>query len=245
MSHPASWGGLIECRPRKQVRAGPSSRFERAMRKEGITLAWVTAPLFHRMALEHPAAFASLNTLVSGGDVVSPTHVARVREACPDLTVVNGYGPTENTTFTATYPTPDAIDSPLPIGRPMPGTTVRICDERRRPVPTGTVGELCVGGVGLARGHLADPALTARKFFTLDGLRHYRTGDLVHADDDGLLHFHGRQDDQVKVRGHLVEPAEVNAALLALPGVVEPYTRAAGEPGKERSLAAYVVAPHE
>ncbi|MFF2412035.1 amino acid adenylation domain-containing protein [Streptomyces sp. NPDC058092] len=220
-------------------------RFERAMREGGITLAWVTAPLFHRIAQEYPAAFGSLNTLLSGGDVISPTHVARVRQACPELTVVNGYGPTENTTFTTTFPISDRIDGPLPIGRPIPGTTVRVCDERGCPVPPGTVGELCVGGAGLARGYLADPALTARKFVTLDGLRHYRTGDLAHADDDGLLHFHGRQDDQIKIRGHLVEPAEVNTALLALPGVVDAYTRVMGEPGEERFLTAYVVAPHD
>ncbi|MEU6669205.1 amino acid adenylation domain-containing protein [Streptomyces sp. NPDC046727] len=219
-------------------------RFGQAMRDRGITLAWVTAPLFHRMAQEHPAAFGSLRTLVTGGDVVSPAHVARVREACPGLTVVNGYGPTENTTFTTTFRIPDSIDGPLPIGRPVPGTTVRIRDERGRPVPAGTVGELYVAGAGLARGYLADPALTDRAFLTLDGVRHYRTGDLVHADASGLLHFHGRQDDQVKIRGHLVEPAEVNAALLALPGVADAHTRVVGEPGEERSLTAYLVAPH-
>ncbi|WP_079165710.1 non-ribosomal peptide synthetase [Streptomyces sp. NRRL S-31] len=220
-------------------------RLGQALRDGGITLAWVTAPLFHRVAREHPAAFGSLTTLVTGGDVVSPGHVARVRAACPDLTVVNGYGPTENTTFTTTFPVPDGVRGPLPIGRPLPGTTVRICDERGRPVPAGTVGELYVAGAGLARGYLADPALTERAFVTLDGVRHYRTGDLVHADGDGLLHFHGRRDDQVKIRGHLVEPAEVNAALLALPGVTDAYTRVMGEPGGERSLTAYVVAPDE
>ncbi|MFI6932804.1 amino acid adenylation domain-containing protein [Streptomyces sp. NPDC050287] len=220
-------------------------RFGQAMRDGRITLAWVTAPLFHRMAQEHPAAFRSLDTLVTGGDVVSPGHVARVREACPDLTVVNGYGPTENTTFTTTFAVPDRIDGPLPIGRPIPGTTVRVCDDRGRPVPTGTAGELYVAGAGLARGYLADPDLTERKFVSLDGVRHYRTGDLVHADEEGLLHFHGRQDDQVKIRGHLVEPAEVNAALLALPGVADAHTRVVGEPGEERFLAAYVVAPRE
>ncbi|GHH24944.1 non-ribosomal peptide synthetase [Streptomyces rubradiris] len=218
-------------------------RFAQAVRDQGVTLAWITAPLFHRMAQEDPAAFASLTTLLTGGDVVSPEHVRRVREACPSLTVVNGYGPTENTTFTTTFPVREHPAGPLPIGRPIPGTTVRVCDEAGRPVPAGTVGELYTGGAGLARGYLADPELTARKFVTLDGVRHYRTGDLVHADEDGLLHFHGRQDDQVKIRGHLVELAEVNAALLALPGVVDAHTRVVGEPGGERFLTAYVVAP--
>ncbi|MFI2765363.1 amino acid adenylation domain-containing protein [Streptomyces echinatus] len=218
-------------------------RFARAIREQGVSVAWVTAPLFHRMAQEDPTAFGSLATLLTGGDVVSPAHVRLVREASPSLTVVNGYGPTENTTFTTTFPVREYTDGPLPIGRPIAGTTVRVCDEQGRPVPAGTVGELYTGGAGVARGYLADPDLTARKFVVLDGERHYRTGDLVRATEDGVLHFHGRQDDQVKIRGHLVELAEVNAALKALEGVADAYAAVVGEPGEERSLAAYVVAP--
>ncbi|MEV5942261.1 amino acid adenylation domain-containing protein [Streptomyces sp. NPDC051994] len=218
-------------------------RFAQVIREQGVTVAWATAPLFHRIAQEDPTAFGPLVTVLTGGDVVSPGHVRRVREANPSLTVVNGYGPTENTTFTTTFPVHGHTEGPLPIGRPIPGTTVRVCDEQGRPVPAGCVGELYTGGVGVARGYLADPDLTARKFVLLDGERHYRTGDMVHATEDGLLHFHGRQDDQVKIRGHLVELAEVNAALRAVPGVADAHTRVVGEAGEERSLAAYVVAP--
>ncbi|MER6300180.1 amino acid adenylation domain-containing protein, partial [Kitasatospora sp. NPDC001539] len=218
-------------------------RFAQAIREQGVTMAFVTAPLFHRMAQEDPAAFASLATLLTGGDVVSPAHVRQVRETNPSLTVVNCYGPTENSAFTTVFPVPGHTDGPLPIGRPVPGTSVRVCDEQGRPVPAGTVGELYTAGAGVARGYLGEPELTARKFVLLDGERHYRTGDLVRADEDGLLHFHGRQDDQVKIRGHLVELTEVNAALQALEGVSDAYTSVIGEPGEERSLAAYVVAP--
>ncbi|WP_424890366.1 amino acid adenylation domain-containing protein [Streptomyces sp. XH2] len=218
-------------------------RFAQAIREQGVTVAFATAPLFHSMAQEDPAVFGSLSTLLTGGDVVSPRHVQQVREVNPSLTVVNCYGPTENTAFTTTFPVPEHTGDPLPIGRPIPGTTVLICDEQGLPVPAGTVGELYTAGAGLARGYLAEPDLTARKFVLLDGVRHYRTGDMVHAGEDGLLHFHGRQDDQVKIRGHLVELAEVNAALRALSGVADAHTRVVGEPGEERSLAAYVVAP--
>ncbi|WP_052070269.1 non-ribosomal peptide synthetase [Streptacidiphilus albus] len=218
-------------------------RFAQAIREQGVTLAWITAPLFHRIAQEDPAAFAPLRTLLTGGDVVSPGQVRQVRAANPALRVLNGYGPTENTTFTTVFPVEEEVEGPLPIGRPISGTTVRVCDEQGRAVPAGTVGELYTGGAGLARGYLGDPELTARKFTLVDGVRYYRTGDLVHADRDGLLHFHGRQDHQVKIRGHLVELAEVDAALRALPGVADAHTRVVGRPGEERSLAAYVVAP--
>ncbi|MEV4927243.1 amino acid adenylation domain-containing protein [Streptomyces roseoverticillatus] len=218
-------------------------RFAQAIREQGVSIAWVTAPLFHRMAQEDPAAFGSLSTLLTGGDVVSPAHVRQVSEASASLTVVNCYGPTENTTFTTTFPVLGHAGGPLPIGRPIAGTTVRVCDEEGRPVPAGSVGELYAGGAGVARGYLAEPDLTARKFVLVDGERYYRTGDMVRATEDGLLHFHGRQDDQVKIRGHLVELAEVTSALQALEGVADAYTRVVGELGEERSLAAYVVAP--
>ncbi|MER5546353.1 amino acid adenylation domain-containing protein [Streptomyces sp. NPDC002589] len=240
------WGALLNgasLHVVDQETAVVPGRFAQAIREQGVSVAWATAPLFHRMAQEDPTAFGSLATLLTGGDVVSPAHVRQVREANPQLTVVNGYGPTENTTFTTTFPVLEDTDGPLPIGRPIAGTTVRVLDEQGRPVPAGTVGELYAGGAGVARGYLADPDLTARKFVLVDGERHYRTGDLVRAGEDGLLHFHGRQDDQVKIRGHLVELAEVNAALRALEQVADAYTRVVGEPGEERWLAAYVVAP--
>ncbi|MFE2377090.1 amino acid adenylation domain-containing protein [Streptomyces sp. NPDC059398] len=217
--------------------------FAAAVREQAITDAWITAPLFHRIADEDPTAFAPLRTLLTGGDVVSPGHVAKVLAAAPGLTVINGYGPTENTTFTTTFAVPRGHSGPLPIGRPLPGTTVLVCDEQGRPVEPGTVGELYTAGRGLARGYLGEPGLTVRKFVQVAGVRHYRTGDLVHTGPDGLLYFHGRQDDQVKIRGHLVELAEVDAALRALPGVRDAVAHVLGGAGEERTLAAYVVAP--
>lgn len=218
-------------------------RYAAALRRHRITVAWLTAPLFRQFAGEDPAIFAPLRTLVTGGDVVSPGHVREVLARNPGLQVLNGYGPTENTTFTTVFAVKEPPAGPLPIGRPIPGTTVLIRDEQGRIVPPGTVGELWAGGLGVARGYLNQPELTRQRFTMLDGERYYRTGDRVHVDADGLVHFHGRTDDQVKVRGNLVELKEVDAALLAVPGVAEAHTLALGERGRDVRLVSYVVAP--
>ncbi|BCK70611.1 hypothetical protein Srufu_045640 [Streptomyces libani subsp. rufus] len=222
-------------------------RYGRALSTAGITTAWLTAPLFHRMADEDPGVFAPLHTLLTGGDVVSPAHARRVLARNPGLRLLNGYGPTENTTFTTVHvvdgPDGGLGEGPLPIGRPIGGTTVVVRDEGGRPVPDGTVGELYTAGAGLARGYLGQPALTRKRFVDVDGTRHYRTGDLVSRTPDGLLHFHGRTDDQVKISGNLVVLSEVNAALMTIPGVTEAWTRAVEQGDGERRLVAYVVAP--
>ncbi|MDP9616453.1 amino acid adenylation domain-containing protein [Streptomyces demainii] len=218
-------------------------RYARALSTAGITTAWLTAPLFHRMAEEDPGIFAPLRTLLTGGDVVSPGHVRAVLAHNPGLRLLNGYGPTENTTFTTVHTVRAASDRPVPIGRPIPGTTVLVCDEHGRPVPNGTIGELYTAGAGLARGYLGMPDLTRERFVTVDGQRHYRTGDRVSRTPEGLLHFHGRTDDQVKISGNLVVLSEVTAALREIPGVTDACTRAVERPDGERRLVAYLVAP--
>ncbi|WP_438483832.1 amino acid adenylation domain-containing protein [Streptomyces sp. S186] len=186
-----------------------------------ITVMWMTAPLFSQTVDADPAVFARLGAVVVGGDVLPARQARALRTAYPGLRIINGYGPTENTTFTTTHEVRDEEPGAVPIGRPLNGTTVRVLDEERRPVPAGTPGELYTGGSGLARGYLGRPDLTAERFVTIDGERCYRTGDRVTMDADGLLHFHGRVDDQVKIRGHRVEIKEVEAALLGCPGVLD------------------------
>lgn len=240
------WGALLHgatlCVADQETAVVPW-RYARALRDNGISVAWLTAPLFARMADEDPGMFAGLRVLLTGGDVVSPRHVAAVARHCPELLVCNGYGPTENTTFTSVYPVPRGHTGPLPVGRPIAGTTVLVRDERGAPVRPGTTGELLVGGAGLARGYLGQPALTRDRFVYVDGRRYYRTGDRVHQDSGGVLHFHGRWDDQVKVNGNLVELKEIVAALRGLPGVRDAFCRVAGAPGRDRYVAAYAVAP--
>ncbi|MET8229839.1 amino acid adenylation domain-containing protein [Micromonospora sp. NPDC005298] len=211
------------------------------LREQGVTVAWLTAPLFHQIVDEAPATLAPLRILVTGGDVVSPAHVRRVRAAVPHLTVLNGYGPTENTTFTTVYEVPAEVPEPLPIGRPIAGTTVLVADDSGSPVPDGTEGELYVGGEGLARGYLGEPELTATRFVVCDGRRWYRSGDRATRLPDGTILFHGRADDQVKIAGRLVDPREVDATLSRLPGVRSSWTRVTGDSGADRRLVSYVV----
>jgi amino acid adenylation domain-containing protein len=217
-----------------------AQRFGAALRTGGITVAWLTAPVFHQFVDDDPGVFAPLACLLTGGDVVSARHVAKARAHNPGLEILNCYGPTENTTFTTVYRADGPLDGPVPLGRPIAGTTVAVCDDRGRRLPDGTTGELFVGGAGLARGYLGEPALSRRKFVEIDGERRYRTGDRCRVEASGLLSFHGRADDQVKIRGNLVEPAEVTAALLAIPGVRQAWTRVAGEPPGPRRLVAYL-----
>ncbi|OKI32048.1 non-ribosomal peptide synthetase [Saccharothrix sp. CB00851] len=212
----------------------------------GVTVLWLTAGLFHEVAAADPTAFAGLRHLGSGGDVISPGHCAAVLRHVPGLRIVDGYGPTEGTTFAAAHAVRpvDLGAASLPIGRPVTGTRCYVLDENLDPVPVGVPGELHIGGTGLARGYLGHPGLTARRFVADPfghGDRLYRTGDLVRWTADGLLEFLGRTDDQVKIRGFRVEPGEVEAALRRHPGVTEvvvvPHEHVPGH----KQLVAYVV----
>ncbi|WP_158515672.1 non-ribosomal peptide synthetase [Kitasatospora sp. MBT63] len=216
------------------------ARLKQTLYDAGITVLWLTAPLFNQMVDEDVTMFARLGTLLVGGDVLSCRHVNLVREACPALRVLNGYGPTENTTFTTVFPVERGYRDAVPIGRPIRGTTALVVTPEGRPAAPGRIGELYTGGLGLARGYLHNPELTAERFVHLDGERYYRTGDLVSADADGVLSFHGRTDDQVKIRGHRVEVKEVTHALLEAPGVRDAHTVVAGT-GSARHLLGYAV----
>ena len=219
----------------------------RFVRQHGVTTLWLSAGLFHQAAEADVSLFSPLRRLLAGGDVVSPGHVRRVLEANPGLVFVNGYGPTENTTFTCCHVVSSADDlgDPLPVGRPIANTRVYVVDEALRPLPIGLPGELYAGGDGVARGYQGRPALTAAAFVpdpfsATPGARLYRTGDRARWRADGTIEFLGRVDAQVKIRGFRVEPGEVEAALRAHPAVRE----AAVVPGDDatggRRLVAYV-----
>ncbi|SDD36728.1 amino acid adenylation domain-containing protein [Actinokineospora iranica] len=207
-----------------------------------VTGLWLTAGLFRLVAEEVPECLTGVQEVWTGGDVVSVDAVRRVRAVCPDLTVVNGYGPTETTTFATTHRLTPADDVPaaLPIGKPLDAMRALVLDRGLRPVEPGTAGELYLAGAGVARGYLGRPGATAERFpanpFGAPGERMYRTGDLARWDAHGVLHYLGRADQQVKVRGFRVEPGEVEAALVAVPGV----THAVVVP-REDTLVAYVV----
>ncbi|MEV6704222.1 non-ribosomal peptide synthetase [Micromonospora wenchangensis] len=214
------------------------------IRDGGVTVAFLTAGLFRQLAGTDVTALAGVRQLLTGGDVADPGTVRAVLAARGGLPLVNAYGPTENATLTTchrmsgTAPVGDRV----PIGRPVPQTTVHVLDTDGRPVPVGVAGELCTGGDGLARGYLGDPAATARAFVPdphVPGGRLYRTGDVVRWRADGVLEFLGRRDDQVKIRGFRVEPGEVEAVLRAHPAV---GAAAVGvlDDGTQRHLVGYV-----
>ncbi len=221
------------------------------IRAEGVTLLWLTAGLFREMVERYPQGLARVRQLFTGGDVVSPAHVRQMLAHMEGGRVVNGYGPTENTTFTATYPMLDAgeVGATLPIGRPIANTTIHILDRNLGPVPVGIVGELYTGGDGLARGYLGQPGLTAERFVPLPpllaggargGSRVYKTGDLARWRADGVIEFLGRRDFQVKLRGFRIELGEIEAALAAQPGVRAGAVVANTASGDKR-LIAYVI----
>ena len=190
-----------------------------------ITAMWLTAGLFRLVAEQDPTCLRGLREVWAGGDVVPPDAVRRVLSACPGLVVINGYGPTETTTFALRGPVSDAarLGASVPIGWPLDGMAGYLLDAALRPVPPGVVGELYLVGAGLARGYLGRPGLTAERFvadpFGRPGERMYRTGDLAVRRPDGAFEFAGRADEQVKVRGYRVEPGEVEVVLLAHPGL--------------------------
>ncbi|WAS89436.1 non-ribosomal peptide synthase/polyketide synthase [Corallococcus sp. NCRR] len=219
------------------------------LRREGITTLWLTAALFDQMVLHQGEALARVKQVLAGGDVLS---VERVREHLkrlpPGAVLVNGYGPTENTTFSATHTlrAGDTVGHSVPIGRPLSNSTVWVLDAALQPVPPGVPGTLYVGGDGLAWGYLQRPDLTAERFIphpfaTEPGARLYDTGDRVRWQRDGTLEFLGRTDFQVKLRGFRVELGEIEAVLRLSPEVEEAVVVVREDVPGDKRLVAYVV----
>jgi acyl-coenzyme A synthetase/AMP-(fatty) acid ligase len=220
-----------------------------AIAREGVSTLWLTAGLFHLMVDNNLEGLRPLRQLIAGGDVLSPPHVMRALQGLPACRLVNGYGPTENTTFSCCYTIPHDYtgETPLPIGRAIRGTEACVLDERQQPLEAGSEGELYVGGEGLALGYFNRPELTARSFVPhpqRPGERLYRTGDRVRLRTDGNLEFLGRIDRQVKINGKRVELDEIEACLRAT-GLVQDAAvvahSAAG--GGRRRIVAFVTAP--
>jgi aspartate racemase len=186
--------------------------------------------------------------MLAGGDVLSVPHVRKFIERYPQATLTNGYGPTENTTFTCTYSTSDAaaIGASVPIGRPIANTRVYVLDRHRQLVPAGLPGDLYAAGDGLARNYLNDPELTAEKFVadpfsSEQGARLYATGDRVRYLPDGNLEFLGRSDNQVKIRGYRIELDEIASVLRCHPVVRDAVCIVREDVPGDKRIAAYVV----
>ncbi|HVE84324.1 MAG TPA: amino acid adenylation domain-containing protein, partial [Myxococcales bacterium] len=237
-------GGAVVCYPEPV----PTPRgLKEIISRDQVTTAWLTAALFNAVVDEDVTAFTGLRQLLTGGEALSVAHVRRAMAALPGCRLINGYGPTETTTFAVTHQIPrdlPADASAVPIGRPIRNTGLYVLDPQRRPVPAGEVGELYIGGEGLASGYINRPELTAERFVSnpfRPGERMYRTGDLVKAGPDGVVHFLGRIDTQVKIRGYRIELGEIEAALLRHPALQNAVVQAV-ERGGEKRLVAYCVA---
>ncbi len=208
-----------------------------------LTDVWLTAALFNVMVDDWIKAFSGLRQLLTGGERVSPAHAAACLAAHPALRLINGYGPTENTTFSLCHtitPTDAGSGAELPIGTPIHGTDILIMSPEGQAVPDGEPGELWVGGEGVALGYLNDERLTAEKFVRHRDGSWYRTGDRVRRREDGLVDFLGRTDRQVKVQGHRIELDEVERILSACPGVGTAAVLIAGDNAETRHLVGFV-----
>ncbi|EFE75804.1 amino acid adenylation domain-containing protein [Streptomyces filamentosus] len=195
-----------------------------------------------------PPQFWPSGELVVGGEQLTGSMLRQWRALAPHVTVVNEYGPTEATVGCLEHrvkPGRELADGPVPIGRAVPGVRIRVLDGALRETAPGEEGEICVSGVGLARGYLRRPGVTAERFvadpYGGDGARMYRTGDRGRRDADGTVEFLGRLDDQVKVNGFRIEPGEIEAVLSTHPGVAQVAVVALrGRRGTSR-LVAYAV----
>jgi amino acid adenylation domain-containing protein len=219
------------------------------------SLAGIPQPTFMKVTPSHLALLDELpghaspsGTLIIGGEMLTGEMLRRWRDRHPSATVLNAYGPTEATVNCSDYrmePGEIVPNGPVPIGRPFWNTQIYVLDSRLRPVPPGVAGEIYVAGVALARGYLRRPGLTAERFlanpFGAAGSRMYRTGDLGRWRRDGALEFVGREDAQIKLRGHRIEPGEIEAALTAHPDVAQAVVLLREDQPGDRRLVGYIV----
>ncbi|MCP5053031.1 MAG: amino acid adenylation domain-containing protein, partial [bacterium] len=220
----------------KEIILSPNGLKE-TIQRNSIDIMWMTAPMFNQLLQVDAGIFGGLENLLVGGDVLSPSHINRLRRKYPRLNIINGYGPTENTTFSTTYLIDKEYNGPIPIGRPIANSTVYIVDKYRHFVPVGVPGELIVGGDGVARGYMNNPELTAERFID----HSYRTGDRARWLPDGNIEFLGRIDQQAKIRGFRIECGEIENRLLSHNDVKEAVVTHGTGKNSDKYLCAYVV----
>ena len=221
--------------------------FGAIIRKYEVSTLWLTASLFCEMVDNRLDDLRGVRQLLAGGEALSVSHVRKALGELKTTRLINGYGPTENTTFTCCSNIGmDTIGRSVPIGRPIANTTVYILDRHLNPVPIGVPGELYTGGDGLARCYLNSPDLTAARFvrnpFSRDPeAKMYRVGDLARYLPSGEVEFLGRIDNQVKIRGFRIELGEIESALNLAPGVRQGVVLATGEMPADKRLVAYIL----
>src|SRR5215470_5272126 len=221
--------------------------------KHKVTTLWLTASLFNALIDEAPETLSEIHQLLIGGEALSVSHVRRALVTLPQTKIINGYGPTESTTFACCYSIPKQLSEPtrsIPIGWPIGNTQVYILDRNLNPSPIGVLGEVYIGGDGLARGYLDQPELTAERFIPhpfaeRPGARLYKTGDMARYLWDRNIEFLGRIDGQVKIHGYRIELEEIEAVLGKNPTVRENVVIVREDVPGDRRLVAYVVVDQE
>lgn len=221
----------------------------RLLVQHSVTAMWLTVGLFNQYIDALEEAFSGLKHLLIGGDALVPSFVAQaLGKHVPPKRIVNGYGPTETTTFAATFEIKEVAEgtSSIPIGKPIANSCIYILDEERKTVPSGATGEICIGGEGVSRGYLNHPALTAVRFIadpfsSLPGARLYMSGDLGRWTTDGNIEYLGREDLQVKIRGFRIELGEIEAVMRTFPVVKQAVAVARDEGQGVKRLVSYVV----
>jgi amino acid adenylation domain-containing protein len=215
-----------------------------AIKRYRINSMLLTPVFFNQLVQQDEELFQGMEWLLVGGDVLSPSHINRARKSNKGLKIVNAYGPTENTVIATTHLIETDYDVSVPIGKPIHNSTVYILGPHNRLQPPGVVGELHVGGDGVARGYMNNPELTAEKFvaspFAADGKKLYRTGDLARWRPDGNIEFLSRQDFQVKIRGHRIELGEIENRLLKHDEIKDAIVLLTGDKEKPTLCAYYV-----
>jgi amino acid adenylation domain-containing protein len=244
------WGALLNGGQLVLLPAGLKALHEigAALIANGVTTLSISTGLFHVMIDERLDDFEHVRQFLPAGEALSAPHVKKLLRRFPGARVINGYGPTENTSYTTCYMAagPDAFGATVPIGKAIAGTLVRILDADLHPVGPGLTGELCTGGLGLARGYLNRPEIDAERFIRDPSVadpeaRLYRTGDLVRELPDGNIEYLGRMDNQVKIRGFRVEIGEIEAVVRQHPAVQQGVVLLREEKPGDKRLVGYVV----
>jgi len=240
-------GGTCVIYPKEEMMS--SAGLAQVIKEQGVTTLWLTSSFFNLVVQDKISGLAPLQQLLVGGEALSVSHVRKAIAELPNTKLFNGYGPTENTTFTTVYPIPSTLEksmASLPIGYPINGTQCAAYDQNLKQVGDGEEGELIVFGQGLALGYLNRDDLTAERFVEVtraDGTREkgYRTGDIVVRQDSGSYLYIGRNDKQVKIDGHRIEQGEIEHVLRCLPRIDDARVVMREGPQGQKRLAAYVV----
>ncbi|MEO6733666.1 MAG: amino acid adenylation domain-containing protein [Ferruginibacter sp.] len=237
-------GQLILCAERTLL---DTLLLKEEIRARKVNIMWFTAGWLNQLAETDIDIFEGLKTILAGGEKLSEKHIEKIRRSYPSIEIINGYGPTENTTFSLTFNiTNTHFNNPIPIGKPLNNRTAYILDKNNCLVNVGVAGEICVGGAGIARGYLNHPELTAEKFInnpfdTIPDAKLYKTGDTGRWLPDGNIEYLGRVDDQVKIRGHRIELGEIEAILQQFELVTQAVVVAKKDKQNSTQLTAYII----